>query len=163
MRTKKMEMRKQMVEEKKERNTGFSLVELIVVIAIMAILAIVIAPQVMKYIGKSRTSVDAANMNLYKTAATTALADETVYEEMATQSANVVINIVKNASGVGEISTANTIPNFKTEFLEILNNSLPLPKEPGKAQFKVTIEIDAANDKVGKITVESVAATPSTP
>ena len=38
----------------KRNNKGFSLVELIIVIAIMAILAGVLAPQFVKYIGRSR-------------------------------------------------------------------------------------------------------------
>ncbi len=37
---------------------GFSLVELIIVIAIMAILIVVLAPQYLKYVEKSRTSSD---------------------------------------------------------------------------------------------------------
>ena len=43
---------------KKTNNKGFSLVELIIVIAIMAILVGVLAPQYMKYVEKSRISAD---------------------------------------------------------------------------------------------------------
>lgn len=39
-------------------NKGFSLVELIIVIAIMAILIVVLAPQYLKYVEKSRVSSD---------------------------------------------------------------------------------------------------------
>ena len=41
-----------------KKNKGFSLVELMVVIAVMAILAVTIAPALMRYIDKSRKSVD---------------------------------------------------------------------------------------------------------
>ena len=40
------------------KNKGFSLVELIIVIAIIAILSAALAPQIMKYIEKARVSTD---------------------------------------------------------------------------------------------------------
>lgn len=43
---------------KKTTNKGFSMVELIIVIAIMAILAAALAPSLIKYINKSRLSTD---------------------------------------------------------------------------------------------------------
>ena len=43
---------------KKMNNKGFSLVELIVVVLIMAIIAVALAPQVMKWVDKSRLSAD---------------------------------------------------------------------------------------------------------
>ncbi|MDE6847426.1 MAG: prepilin-type N-terminal cleavage/methylation domain-containing protein [Lachnospiraceae bacterium] len=42
-------------------NKGFSLVELIIVIAIMAILIVVLAPQYLKYVERSRNSTDYQN------------------------------------------------------------------------------------------------------
>lgn len=50
-----------MKNEKKLNNKGFSLVELIIVIAIMAVLIAVLAPQYMKYVERGRNSTDRDN------------------------------------------------------------------------------------------------------
>ena len=49
------------MKERKMNNKGFSLVELIIVIAIMAILIVVLAPQYLKYVERSRNSTDKNN------------------------------------------------------------------------------------------------------
>ncbi|MBQ8951127.1 MAG: prepilin-type N-terminal cleavage/methylation domain-containing protein [Eubacterium sp.] len=54
-------MRVLMKNLKNVTNKGFSLVELIIVIAIMAILAAAIAPAVIRYIDKSRHAIDVDN------------------------------------------------------------------------------------------------------
>ena len=51
----------------KKNNKGFSLVELIIVIAIMAILAGALAPALIKYINKSRRSTDVQNADSLRT------------------------------------------------------------------------------------------------
>lgn len=47
---------------KKLNNSGFSLIELIIVMAIMAILTVAVAPQYLKYVERSRKSVDVQTM-----------------------------------------------------------------------------------------------------
>lgn len=56
-------------------NKGFSLVELIIVIAIMAILIVVLAPQYLKYVERSRNSTDLQNVTELKNAIETYAAD----------------------------------------------------------------------------------------
>ena len=48
---------------KKKNNKGFTLVELVIAIAILAILVGLLAPQYTKYVEKSRKSADASNMD----------------------------------------------------------------------------------------------------
>lgn len=64
----------------KKTNKGFSMVELIIVIAIMAILAAALAPALIKYINKSRLSTDIQTASTIATAAQTAVATEAGYD-----------------------------------------------------------------------------------
>ena len=61
-----------------KNNKGFSLVELIIVIAIMAILVGVMAPQLIKYIEKTNVSSDTQLCDSIRTALTTATMDPDV-------------------------------------------------------------------------------------
>lgn len=61
------------MKKRLSNNKGFSLVELIIVIAIMAVLIGVLAPQYLKYVEKSRVSADLDTIdNLVKAAETCA-------------------------------------------------------------------------------------------
>lgn len=60
------------------KNKGFSLVELIIVIAIMAILVGVLAPQLIKYIEKSKVAADTQVVDSVHTAMLTAMMDPEV-------------------------------------------------------------------------------------
>ena len=68
---------------KKMNNKGFSLVELIIVIAIMAVLVGVLAPQFLKYVEKSREGKDEQSMGEVNNAVKVAVTDEKIYGEVS--------------------------------------------------------------------------------
>lgn len=88
---------------KKTNNKGFSLVELIIVIAIMAILAGAIAPALIRYIDKSRKSNDVSAAKTIKTAVETAMANEVTYELLTSGTADPT-GVIRVTPGVTQTS-----------------------------------------------------------
>lgn len=96
-----------MKEQKKMNNKGFSLVELIIVIAIMAILVGVLAPQFIKYVEKSRQSTDMQNIQQYKTAIEAYVASTPAPEavKISVGSGNITIDKAAALDGTGLTTT----------------------------------------------------------
>ena len=103
------------------KNKGFSLVELIIVIAIMAILAAAIAPALIRYIDKSRRSDDVAAAETINTAVQSALANEDAYDEvqkkLGSSTGDIVLATAK-ADGTSKFAGAGL-----DSFLEEVNST----------------------------------------
>ena len=82
--------------EKKRNNKGFSLVELIVVILIMAVIAVALAPQVMKWVGRSKESTDKNNIGQIESAVNAGVADYMAENNTATVPEVTYILVVEN-------------------------------------------------------------------
>lgn len=82
-----------------KENKGFSLVELIIVIAIMAVLIGLLAPQYMRFVTKSRVVADVENANALAKAINTTIAES---------HGGITLNI-SNVSGGTTISSVNGV------------------------------------------------------
>ena len=96
------------------KNKGFSLVELIIVIAIMAILAAAIAPALIRYIDKSRRADDVTAAGTVESSVSAALANEDAYDEAVKDSTVQVACVSKNGGSY-----------TGTAFKEEMESSLP--------------------------------------
>ena len=97
------------------KNKGFSLVELIIVIAIMAILVGVLAPQLIKYIEKSKVAADTQVVDSVHTAMLTAMMDPEV--------ANADSASGNSFSGSGAVSAISSTSVVGSAFWEVMGGS----------------------------------------
>ena len=82
---------------KKMNNKGFSLVELIIVIAIMAILIAVLAPQYLRYVERSRLQSDNSAVGEVANAVKVAAANDNVNTDIGT---SCTVDVASVSSGV---------------------------------------------------------------
>ena len=108
------------LRKKQKNNKGFSLVELIVVIAIMAVLVGVLAPQLIKYVEKSREATDIQNCDSIATSIKAYFADKEGYEGTVT----VTVPKTKPENGVAVTSDVSvTGSDAGTKAIAALNDA----------------------------------------
>ena len=139
----------------KNDNKGFSLIELIVVIAIMAILVGVMAPNVLKYVESSRESADKQVADTVRTAVMTALVDPEVNDGPTLPSSKTDIT---SASGPYVVA-ASTPTKFSTVFTENLGMDAASAKAALKSKkYKggtINVEITSSNEVIVHIDATS--------
>lgn len=135
------------LKEKKLNNKGFSLVELIIVIAIMAVLIGVLAPTLIKNVEKSRESTDLQNLDSIRDTVVTALATEAVYNECV-QTSGITITLGSGATASLTGGSLAAYSNLSTELNEAITSSIAMKSTAGKSG-QLVIKISSN----GKVTV----------
>mgnify|MGYP002627218454 CR=1 FL=1 len=122
------------------KNKGFSLVELIIVIAIMVILAGTLAPMLIKYIGKSRLSKDVDTGASIGRAIMAAVTNDNVFEDAVEQSTPKDVNDMQGPEFKEEVFKAMGVDYLEGESKVDINN------DPVDKKFYYTL--DAARNRV---------------
>lgn len=110
--------------KKELNNKGFSLVELIIVIAIMAVLMGVLAPQYLKYVAQSKVSTDITNAEEIATAINVTVADSANAnaDQLAFSSSPATVNagdvIVNKSSGGTVLAPASKVDSSRVWTIE---------------------------------------------
>lgn len=136
-------MKKMMEQHRKfmKGNAGFSLVELIIVIAIMAALVAILAPQYMKYVEKSRKQADA----------TTAEEIFTACKVVATEEGMASFDVVWDGAkltitgGANSVIAANTASKLLLENLGLTSVDLVAKAATKTPTYKVVYTAGAAS------------------
>jgi prepilin-type N-terminal cleavage/methylation domain-containing protein len=112
-------------EIRMNENKGFSLVELIVVIAIMAVLVAVLAPSLLQYVERSRAQKDDSAMGEVANAIMLALSDQDVYDEVLSYSTYNNVSCYIDASKEADYAT----------YKEETKAATDATKDTGKQQY----------------------------
>ncbi len=129
----------------KKDNKGFSLVELIIVIAIMAVLVGVLAPQFIKYVEQSRRSRDIQTAQEIREAVLAAIADGKLTGSSAgsvgystiSGSIDTISSEPKTAGNPAGVGTSYSVTyNGNTGVCEVYAGSYNLTTESGASSYK---------------------------
>ena len=103
----------------RKAQAGFSLVELIIVIAIMAILIAILAPQYLKYVEKTKTNKDADSFGKL-----VEIVEYTIIDKNQSLNDNSVDEVTVTWNTSGGQSATFTISGVDNSFSEEVNSSL---------------------------------------
>lgn len=145
-----------------KNNNGFSLIELIIVIAIMAVLVAVIAPNLSKYLGKSKVQVDIRNLDEIKHQIMNSISKasmdgiDVISNEDGTKVAEYVLGYDSSQGKVVAVAGLNGI----ADFADLLTGSLYDVKTESKldsGKKKVRIIISGQQSAGYSVTTEFIS------
>ena len=127
---------------RKKDNKGFSLVELIIVIAIMAILVGIVGTQVLPYLNKSKEAKDVQIVNSYSTAAVSAYS--MLAGELTKETGTLDVNVYGSNSDADATKLAAKIKDL----VGYANATDKMTSKTGKTASEIKITYDFDNHKI---------------
>lgn len=122
-----------------KNNKGFSLVELIVVVLIMAVIAVALAPQVTKWINRSKQATDRSNYESLIAECQLAMIDAAAL----TESESTITVTITDSANVTATYTSNSTATNASNFISAMNNIdsswNTLRAKVTDAEYKITI------------------------
>lgn len=97
------------------KNKGFSLVELIVVIAIMAVMVAVLAPSLLQYVERSRAQKDDSAMGEVANAIMLGMSDQKIYDEVLYSTAKGNVSCYIDAASEASLTDAQKATKVVTK------------------------------------------------
>lgn len=138
-----------MKNEKKMNNKGFSLIELIIVIAIMAVLVAVLAPQYMKFVERGRAASDRDNVKAIESALQVWAVDT---EATSTFTGTTTVTLTRPTTVAGGVAPVTQTGVVK-DALEAAGLSATVPSLTNRQTFsKVTITVTVNSNGTIEIT-----------
>lgn len=130
-------------------NKGFSLIELIIVIAIMAVLVAIIAPNLTKYLGSSKKNADTKNLDEIEATLKTCITDFEMTNGDFLASAG-TITVTFGSSGCTISGTSND-----TDAKKIIDTAIEAAKTQSKVDTTKYATADITKNADGSYTIKA--------
>lgn len=122
-----------------KNNKGFSLIELIIVIAIMAVLVAIIAPNLTKYLGSSKQKTDDKNLDEVKQQVLNAISDA------ETNEITVPVKKIKITASGGTVTVSNGDGSSFDAILKTVLNGTKTSSKVTPANKSIEFEIKGSS------------------
>lgn len=109
-----------MRQKQRMKNKGFSLVELIIVIAIIAILASILVPLFIRYVERTRVTTDAEAVGSIVKALKVVVADRDAVVDLDAFTYPVTLELRWECGTTGDITITDQDGNLRTDYLDAL-------------------------------------------